>query len=148
MPAIPSHPAAHAEVWSLVRSGTSAYPDWNSYVNSSPPEPNGRHFGRRHSQKVFLEWNGRIPIQIPLKFVPKSPIENKPALVQVMAWPLTGDDPLPEPMIIQFIDAYICGTSGRRVKGKYRSTIYLWQIKILIMSWWNISKYKSTVQWL
>ena len=27
----------------------------------------------------------RIPIQISLKFVPKNPIDNKPALVQVMA---------------------------------------------------------------
>ena len=26
-------------------------------------------------------------IRISLKFVPRSPIDNKPALVQVMAWP-------------------------------------------------------------
>ena len=41
------------------------------------------------------------------KFVPKSPIDNKPALVQVMAWCQTGDKPLTEPMITQFIDAYM-----------------------------------------
>ena len=46
-------------------------------------------------------------IQIPLKFVPTSPIVNKPALVQVMAWRQTGDKPLPELMLTQFIDAYM-----------------------------------------
>ena len=39
----------------------------------------------------FLNKNGRIPIQISLKFVTNSPIDNKSALVQVMAWRQTGD---------------------------------------------------------
>ena len=42
-----------------------------------------------------------------LKFVPKSPINNIPALVQIMAWPRTGDKPLSEPMMTQFNDAYM-----------------------------------------
>ena len=49
----------------------------------------------------------KIPIQISLKFVSRSPIDNKPALVQVMAWRRTGDKPLPEPMMIQLIDVYM-----------------------------------------
>ena len=40
---------------------------------------------------IFLNKNHRIPIQISLKYIPKSPIDNKPALVQVMAWRRTGD---------------------------------------------------------
>ena len=48
-----------------------------------------------------------IQIQIELKYVPQSPIDNKPALVQVMAWRRTGDKPLPGPMVTQFIDAYM-----------------------------------------
>ena len=56
---------------------------------------------------IFLNENGRIPIQISLKFVPKSPIDSKPALVQIMAWCRTGDKPLPESMMTQFTDAYI-----------------------------------------
>ena len=36
--------------------------------------------------------SGRIPNQISLKFVPRSPIDNKAALVQVMAWRRTGDN--------------------------------------------------------
>ena len=51
--------------------------------------------------------NDRIPIQISLKFVPRSPVDNKPALVQVMAWRQTGDKPSPEPVLAQFPDAYI-----------------------------------------
>ena len=58
-------------------------------------------------KSIFLNENDRIPIQISLKFVPWSPIDNKPALVQVMAWRRTGDKPLPEPMLIQFTDAYM-----------------------------------------
>ena len=56
---------------------------------------------------IFLNENDRIPIQISLKYVPRSPIAIKPALVQVMAWRLTGDKPLPGPMMTQFIDAYM-----------------------------------------
>ena len=33
---------------------------------------------------IFLNENDRILIQISLKFVPRSPIENKPAMVQVI----------------------------------------------------------------
>ena len=56
---------------------------------------------------IFLNENDRILIQISLKYVPRSPIDHNPALVQVMAWHLTGDKPLPEPMMTQFIDAYM-----------------------------------------
>ena len=56
---------------------------------------------------IFLNENDRIPMQISLIFVPRSPIDNKPALVQVMAWRRTGDKPLPETILTQFIDAYM-----------------------------------------
>ena len=57
---------------------------------------------------IFLNENDdRTPIQISLKYVPRSPIDNKPAMVQVMAWRRTGGKPLPEPMMVQFIDAYL-----------------------------------------
>ena len=56
---------------------------------------------------IFLNKNDRIPIQISQKFVPRSPLDNKPALIQVMAWRRTGDKPLPEPMLAQFPDVYM-----------------------------------------
>ena len=48
---------------------------------------------------IFLNENVSILIQISVKFVPKGPIDNKSALVQVMACRRTGDKPLSEPMI-------------------------------------------------
>ena len=59
------------------------------------------------SKWIFLNENGRIPTQISLKFIPKSPVDNKPTLVQVIAWPRTGDKPLPEPMMTKSTDAYM-----------------------------------------
>ena len=56
---------------------------------------------------IFLNENDKIPIQISLKLVSRSPIDNKPALVQVMDWRRIGDKPLPEPMMTQFTDAYM-----------------------------------------
>ena len=56
---------------------------------------------------IFLNENDRILIQISLKYVSRSLISNKPALVQVMAWPQSGDKPLPGPMLTWFTDAYM-----------------------------------------
>ena len=54
-------------------------------------------FRRRHFQTHFLEWNVCISINISLKFIPKGPIDNKPLLVQIMAWCRKGDKPSSEP---------------------------------------------------
>ena len=59
----------------------------------------------RHFQMHFLEWKW-IAIKISLKFVPKGPIDNIPALVQILAWHWTGDKPLSEPMMAWFF--YAC----------------------------------------
>ena len=56
---------------------------------------------------IFLNENARISIQISLQFVPMVPIDNKSALVQVMAWRRTGNKPLLEPMLTQVNDAYM-----------------------------------------
>ena len=56
---------------------------------------------------ILFNENGIIPIQISLKYVPRSPIDNKSALVQVMAWRPTGDKSLPGPVITQFNEAYM-----------------------------------------
>ena len=44
-----------------------------------------------------------------LKFVPKYPICNTPALVQIMAWRRPGDKPLSEPMMVSLL-MHICVT--------------------------------------
>ena len=56
---------------------------------------------------VFLTENIWISIKISLKFVPKGPINNIPALVQIMAWRRPGAKPLSEPMMASFTDAYM-----------------------------------------
>ena len=53
---------------------------------------------------IFFNENDRILIQISLKFVSKSPIDNKPDLLQVMARHQAGDKPLPELMLTEFTD--------------------------------------------
>ena len=54
-----------------------------------------------------MNWKFCIAIRISLKFFPKGLINNKSALVEVMAWHLTGDKPLPEQMLTEFTDAYM-----------------------------------------
>ena len=56
---------------------------------------------------IFLNENDRILVPISLKFGSRSPIDNKPALVRVMAWCRTGDKPLPELMLVQLTEAYM-----------------------------------------
>ena len=56
---------------------------------------------------ILVSENDSILIQISMQFVPGSHINNKPALVQLMAWQRTGDKPLPEWMLTQFTDAYM-----------------------------------------
>ena len=80
--------------------------DWRN-IYSSRPGLTGRHFADDIFKCIFMNEKFCILILISLKFVPKGPIDNKPALVQVMDWCWTGDKPLPEPMLIQFTDAYI-----------------------------------------
>ena len=56
---------------------------------------------------IFLKENGINSIQISLNFVPRSSIDNKPALVQIVAWRWIGDKPLSAPMLTWFTDAYM-----------------------------------------
>ena len=56
-------------------------------------------------KSIFLKENDIISIQILLKFVTRTPIDNTPALVQVMAGRQTGEKPSPESLMTQFIDA-------------------------------------------
>ena len=45
--------------------------------------------------------------KISLKFVPKGPINNIPALVQIIAWHRPGDKPLSEPLMVS-LTTHIC----------------------------------------
>ena len=79
------------------------------------PRENGRHFADDMFKCIFLNENVWIPIKISLKFVPKGPINNIPALVQIMAWRRPGEKPLSEPMIVS-VPTHICAARPQWVK--------------------------------
>ena len=70
-------------------------------------ETNGCHFANDIFKCIFLNENVWISIKISLKFVPQGPINNIPALVQIMAWRRPGDKPLSEPMVVS-LPTHIC----------------------------------------
>ena len=78
-------------------------------VNTLRPRQNGRDFADDTFKRIFWNENVRISIQISPRFVPKSPIDNVPALVQIMAWRRSGDKPLSESMMAYFL-THICVT--------------------------------------
>ena len=82
--------------------------------NTLRPRQSGRHFADDIFKCIFLNENVWIPIKISLKFVPKAPINNIPALVKIMAWCRPGDKPLSEPMMVSLL-THICVTRPQRV---------------------------------
>ena len=78
-------------------------------VNTLELRQNGRHFADDIFKCIFLNKNVWILITIPLKFIPKSSINNIPALVQIKAWRRPGDKPLSETMVASLL-THICVT--------------------------------------
>ena len=100
--------------------------NWNGLVSDLFSEDNGtaderRHviryqneaetkwppFCRRQFQSHFLEWKVSYFDWYFTDVIFQGPIDNKPALVQVMAWRRTGDKPLFEPMVASFTNTYM-----------------------------------------
>ena len=77
--------------------------------NSLRPRQNGGHFADDIFEIIFLNENVLIPIKMSLKFVPKSPINNIPALLPIMAWRRPGGKPLSETMMVG-LPTHICVT--------------------------------------
>ena len=78
-------------------------------LNTKTPRQNGRHFADDTFKHIFFNENVRISIKISLKFVPTGPINNIPALVQIMAWRRPGDKPLSELITVR-LPTHICVT--------------------------------------
>ena len=77
--------------------------------NTLRPRQDGRLFPDDISRSIFVNENVHILIKILLMFVPKVPVNNIPALVQIMAWRRPGDKPLSEPMMVSLL-THICVT--------------------------------------
>ena len=78
-----------------------------SRINSSPPVQNSRRFADEISECIFMNENVWIWIKISLKVVPMGLIDNKWALVRVMAWRWSGDKPFSETILTRFTDVYM-----------------------------------------
>ena len=88
---------------------------WIKSVNSMRPRQNGGHFADDTLKRFFLNGNDTILIKISVKFVPKGPFNNIPALDQIMAWRRPGAKPLSEPMMVR-LPMHICVTRPQWVK--------------------------------
>ena len=78
----------------------SLFPNWGQWVNTLRQRQDGHHFT---DKCIFLHENIWILIEISLKFVSKGPINNIPALVQIMAWRRPSDKPLSEPTVVNLL---------------------------------------------
>ena len=101
-----------------------------SIVNTLRPRQHGRHFADDTFKRIFLNENVIISMKISLKFVPKDPFNNIPALVQIMAWRRPGDKPLSEAMMVSLL-THICVTQPRWVNRTNRSKCQ-WHLKHLL----------------
>ena len=83
----------------------------SQWFNTLRQRQHGRHFTDDSFKCIFLNENVIISIKISMKFVPKGPINNIPALVQIMAWRRPGNKPLSEAMMVSlltYIYASLC----------------------------------------
>ena len=83
-------------------------------ISTLRPRRNEQHFADDIFKRIFFNENIWILTKISLKFVPKGPINNFTALVQIMAWRRPGDKPLSEPMMVSF-PTHICVTRAQWV---------------------------------
>ena len=75
--------------WFIFCCNTSSTPKAKNHhsfkcLNTLRPRHNGRHFADSIFKCIFFNENVLIAIKISLKFVPKGPIKNVPALVQII----------------------------------------------------------------
>ena len=87
-----------------------------STFNISRPRHNGSHFPDDIFKCIFVNENISISINISLKFVPKSSINNIPASVQIMARRRPGHKPLSESMMVNLL-THIFVTRTQWLKG-------------------------------
>ena len=74
---------------------------FNFSFNTLRPGQNGSHFTDETLKCILLNGNVRIQFKSLLMFVPNGPINNIPALVQLMAWRRPGAKSLSEPMVVR-----------------------------------------------
>ena len=138
---VPHDIRGHRVIYDLRRPATKEDPaaswvtrKWNRqgprpFFDGQPieAETNGRHYADDIFICIFLNENIWIPIKISLKFVPKGPINNIPALVQIKAWRRPGDKPLSEPMMVS-LPTHICVARPQWVKSDQGACRFQWRV--------------------
>ena len=94
------------------------------WVNTLRTRQHGRDLADAIFKGIFLNENVWILIKISLKLIPRGPINNIQALVQLMAWCRSGNKPLSEPMMVSLL-MHICVTWPQWVN--YRYAEYFWE---------------------
>ena len=84
-------------------------------MNTLRPRQSGRNFADDTFKCIFFYENVSVLIKIRLNSLPKCPINNISALVQIMAWRLPGDKPLSKPMMVRLL-THICVTRPQWIK--------------------------------
>ena len=85
-----------------------------AWANVKTLRQNGCHFRDIIFKCIFLNEYMFILMKISLIFVPKGPINNILALVQIMAWCQPGDKPLSESLMVSLL-IHICITQPQWV---------------------------------
>ena len=91
-------------LWVLAQFAVNIYCNRTRfYIQNFGSEKKWPRFRRRHFQMHILEWRC-------LNLTKNGPIDNIPALVQIMAWRRPGDKSLSEPMIVSLLShTYVTG---------------------------------------
>ena len=113
----------------------------SSGLNTLRPRQDDRHFPDDSFKWIFLNENVWISIEVSLKFVLKGPINNIPALVQIMAWRRPGDKPLSEPMMFCLL-THICVTRPQWVNRHHRQLCHEWHWAL-----YHITLHQCMYQW-
>ena len=101
--------------------------------NTLRQRQNGRHFADDVFKRIFLIETVWISLKISLKFVPKGPVNNIPALVQIMAWRRPGDKPLSEPMMTR-LPTHVCALGLNELIHRGVNNIIL-QTPFIVKEW-------------
>ena len=116
-----------------------------SRVYTLSPGHNGCHFPDVIFKCIFLYEIVWIQIISSLKFVSKGPINNIPALVQIMAWCRPGDKSLSEPIIVS-LSTHIFVTrsmsEAKHIDYLQLDLLWLWFVfstgAVTLPFWWEL----------
>ena len=110
-------------------------------INTLRPKQNGHHFADNILKCIFLNETLGILIKISLKFVPEDPIDNKSPLVQWMAWYLSSNRPLPEPVLTIILWRLMTSLGHNELTSP---SPFILQFS---MQWWRKMQHKVTEIW-